>query len=551
MPPNDLVLYLVLAPEFGGTRFGPLEGMEVRIGSNHERSHIRVPESLGALADHARLMRQSDRSFILSPADRSAAVFLYKQDGRRAEQVLTATAVQPGDAFALVTPDGPRFRIELGPLPPALVEQRSKGRRGRRGLTVGRFFGEVQRMVLATLYTLSPVALATRTWYYISSGAIWHPRILITGLLMIAGWFGLGMASCSAMRYRHQVGIQEQATLECKKQLNVAGGITTDPTEMDFFQLSGAVLGSKLVGMALADDEELGRRVRQRARQLFRARDDDYAWLYGDPGQARNFRTQRERISKSDKFDEVTRRVLPYAFAWSDTPNALWSEVIDSQNRAVCGRGYSRLTWRQARNLGMNPLRLDALEQTDIDRVRVDAAERITRLMATWGAGRFPNEEPPPSDLSTDVAVVTQGESVCVHELGGDDRDDESSVVAALAAGLGESAKNVAPPGDGLGAVTRLAKLYAADLPGNTYGGSQKPAPRVDFASGTVSDSLTDVPGGDWVLDRTAEAIARAIVLPCRAYTLKGDREQREKTFGTLPEKFTCYVLAFESAQAE
>ena len=31
---DDLVTYLRLDPEFGGTRFGPFEGLEVRLGSN-------------------------------------------------------------------------------------------------------------------------------------------------------------------------------------------------------------------------------------------------------------------------------------------------------------------------------------------------------------------------------------------------------------------------------------------------------------------------------------------------------------------------------------
>ena len=33
MPAQDLVLYLTLSPEFGGTRFGPFEGIEARLGS--------------------------------------------------------------------------------------------------------------------------------------------------------------------------------------------------------------------------------------------------------------------------------------------------------------------------------------------------------------------------------------------------------------------------------------------------------------------------------------------------------------------------------------
>ena len=37
---SDLAVYLKLTPEFGGTRFGPFEGLEVRLGSNPDRCHI-------------------------------------------------------------------------------------------------------------------------------------------------------------------------------------------------------------------------------------------------------------------------------------------------------------------------------------------------------------------------------------------------------------------------------------------------------------------------------------------------------------------------------
>lgn len=549
MPPNDLVLYLVLAPEFGGTRFGPFESIEVRLGSNKERSHICIPEALGALPDHARLLRQADRSFVLSPAERSAAVFLYKQDGRRPEQVLTATAVQPGDAFALVTPDGPRFRVELGPLPAAVLEQRQRGRRTHRGLTAGRFFGEVRRMFLATLYTLSPVALATRAWYYVTSGAIWNPRILITTLLFIAGWAGLGVASCSALRYKRQLGIQETVLAETQRDLDTCRRTETDPSRADFGELAGAVVGDALFGKTLAEDEELYTRVVKKVRQFLRARDDEYAWLLGAPEGARTFREFRDLVAANDKFDEVTRRVLPYVYAWPDTGNASWAGIIDSQGQLVCGRGPARLTWRQARSLGMANVRLDALEQVDIGLVRNDPAERFTRLSATWKAGRARDEPPPTPDVPTAIAQVTQGEAVCIHEEGVDDRDETPRVVRALAAELGKSDEHTAPPSDALGAISRIAKLYAADLPNNWYAGRNHPPPTVDFSSGTVSAAVGDQPGGDWVLDRTAEVIARAIVLPCRAHLDGGDREQRAVTLGPLPNPYTCYALYFEAMQ--
>ena len=123
---NDLVLYLVLSPEFGGTRFGPFEGLEARLGSNKERSHITLPESLGVAKEHCKVIRQGPASLILAPTERTAAVYLWKGDARRPVQVQTPTAVRPGDSFSLVTPEGPRFFIELGELPQEIKDQRTK-----------------------------------------------------------------------------------------------------------------------------------------------------------------------------------------------------------------------------------------------------------------------------------------------------------------------------------------------------------------------------------------------------------------------------------------
>ncbi|MFT4978994.1 MAG: hypothetical protein ACI8S6_004904, partial [Myxococcota bacterium] len=44
---EHLVTYLSLTPEFGGTRFGPFEGLGVRLGADANRCHIVLPESLG------------------------------------------------------------------------------------------------------------------------------------------------------------------------------------------------------------------------------------------------------------------------------------------------------------------------------------------------------------------------------------------------------------------------------------------------------------------------------------------------------------------------
>ena len=50
--------FLQLAPEFGGTKFGPFEHVEIRLGSDPANSDITLPEALGAApATHANKRR--------------------------------------------------------------------------------------------------------------------------------------------------------------------------------------------------------------------------------------------------------------------------------------------------------------------------------------------------------------------------------------------------------------------------------------------------------------------------------------------------------------
>ena len=67
----ETVTFLELAPEFGGTRFGPFTGFEIRLGSDPTRNDITIPESLGVAPEHVKVLRQPDGSFILAPVDRS------------------------------------------------------------------------------------------------------------------------------------------------------------------------------------------------------------------------------------------------------------------------------------------------------------------------------------------------------------------------------------------------------------------------------------------------------------------------------------------------
>ena len=535
---NDLVLYLVLSPEFGGTRFGPFEGLEARLGSSKERAHITLPESLGVAKEHCKVIRQGGASMILAPSERTAAVFLWKGDARRPVQVQTPTAVKPGDSFALVTPEGPRFFIELGELPPEVKAARAPSNRNRKNLTAGKFASAGRDLFLARLYTFSPVALFMRSWYFVKSGAIFQPRILILGAISLFGY----VSSCGAMgglfKYRSDFGKAKVEAEQCRESLSYAESIGTNVENFNFDELAGSVTGSRAVGLALKKETALVGDVKAQAKKIME-NPEMYAWLSEESARPEEFAKWRERVEKSDAFDPETKKLLPYLATNRGRVQGKWDKLLDSKEMEVCGRGPVRLTYRQAKNLGVETVALDAYVAGDATTIAADEVARTQLLSKTAEAAGLP---PLDTNVASQADVVRQGEHTCVRADGDDDRESLPKVVSALEEQLGKNARFV-PDVDGtFSSVARIAKFFAADLQGAKFVDAKKSP--IDFTRGSPAVALQETAGGQWVLDRTAEVIARAIVLPCDA-VLNGDKAKMENTFGALPDAVPCLVLNY------
>jgi hypothetical protein len=544
MAAGELVLYLTLAPEFGGTRFGPFEGIEARLGADRERCHITLPESLGVLREHCKVLRQGGNNLILAPSERTGAVFLWKQDARRPIQVQTPTAVRPGDSFSLVTPEGPRFIVELGPLPPEMQAQRNASRkRGPSNLTAGGFASAGKDLLLARLYTLSPVSLFMRGWHYVISGAIWQPRVLILLAMSLGGYVGLGASGCAAMRLKSDLAKITQKADDCNEQLGYASELGGNVENFAFDQLAMTVTRANGLGSALKKDPTLLGQVRDKARGIL-ADPDAYGWMLRDGAASEEFTKFRERVDKSDDFDPNLKRILPFVAATTNRTKSTVEQVVDSGNAYACGRGPARLTYRQARNLGMDGVQLDAfVDGGDMTTLATDAAARGQLLLQTAAAaGQSAITEAPASTVET----ITSGTAACVLAEGDDERDKIPSVVNAFAAQLGRDAKFVPEADSTMGTVARLAKLYAADAREGAY--TDPKVARIDFRRGLPSSVLQNVPAGAWVQEQVAEVIARSIVLPCKA-VLDSDRTRAEAVFGTLPDPVPCLVLNYRLTQ--
>ena len=542
MARDELALYLTLTPEFGGHRFGPFEGLEVRLGTDRDRCHIVISEGLGVVRDHCKVLRQGPNSLILTPAERTAAVWLWRATALRPTQVQTPTAVRPGDAFSLVTPEGPRFFIELAPLPPDVLAARKPATRGFRRLTPARLIQEIYRFILARLYTFNPIAIAARGWYFITSGAIFQPRILIG--LVVAGFTMLTMAagSCRIANLTSEVSDLTTQNSEIKSNLAACQNLSGKSIgEQDFADLAQQLTRSTTIQRALSKDGAFKQKVKEHA-QIIANGMDRYAWLQRNPDVVSAFSRWRQRVVEAEPthsaIDSVTRTLLVYAAATPNRIDPVWSQLKDSSGAEACVRGPLQLTWRQAINLGLTA-QPDAFVRGDAAALANDANARLQLLIgATTKALR-----PAPLDTTpTAPYPISAGERTCVYATDADERDDSGAVARMLVDQVGKSTKGL--PGEDSDAmeIARIARLYASDIPDRSFVDLKKPS--LNLTNGSLSSTMKEVPGGDWVMDRTAEVIARSMVLPCDA-VLNGNPVEMEKVLGKLPDPVPCLILFY------
>lgn len=540
---DDLVTYLRLAPEFGGTRFGPFEGLEVRLGSNPERCHIVLSEALGVLPEHAKLLRQRDNSLILTPAERTATLFLWKPGDRRPSQVYTPTAIRPGDAFSLVTHDGPRFIIELDELPPevkAAREQETKVRTGRRRLSAETMAAEGKRQVWTRLLTMGPAQLAQRAWVYIKSGAIYQPRNIFLGVAILGGYIFGGWAMCSRKKYQTEVTRVESERDSCNEQVGVLKELSDSSGKAKFHVLAATITNSPKLGAALENDDTLRGAVEREVKNIF-LNPKPWDWMVEPKSKASSFAAWREQLFKETDIDVESEKLLMWLAA---DPGSIQSEFVDQEDPTgamVCGRGTVFMTYLQARNFGMDA-QPDALLQKGIAAIKEDKVKQLDLLTATLQL-YDPAGTLPPDTITTKIDPVRASDLIsCLYVDGSDERTQRGVTINTLAEHLGKRGSKL--PADTLNqsSVARVAKYWSAAVASNdlTIKGTG-----YDFSASSVGPVLDQQgSGGAWVLSQTARTIAKAIAVPCVA-RLKGDPKAVGKVLGdeNVPAPFGCLYL--------
>lgn len=523
--------FLQLADEFGGTRFGPFDRVEIRLGSDPSRNDITLPESLGVLPEHVRVLKQGDESYILAPVERTAAVFHWRANGGKPKQVTAPLAIGKGDGFSLVTPEGPRFYVH--------AEQEAKARelaadsKGpplfRRRLSGAAVLKEIRRQGFAKFATTTVGNWLQWAVRFVTTGNIFNPYYIVMGMVIAGGWLFAGGMSCAALKVNSDRGGVQKQLNTCRDQLGVTDeGSTGDPTPAE---LTARILKDREWKSTLAGDSDLYKEFAIQMKEAFKNA-ERYRWVYRD--KSSKF-TRFKKALESEGVPDPLVRVLAYAAAQPTFGTEKdWLKTVDSLDQEVCGRGPVGLTFRQGHKLGFYSVQPDAFVDRQIAE-SADTEKQLEALRKTLDAAQ--------SELSLEGTInysaVLQGQFECIYLEGEDDRLDAAKVADKLNDVVGSRAKNLPRESEPFWIASRLVKLYTYDFPTGTddlvFDAKDSPSTVIDFAK---------LPAGrkKYAITAAAEVLARSVAIPCLA-RFDRDNSGTNDTLGELPSLSDCAVV--------
>lgn len=499
----DKLLFILLAEEFGGTKFGPFEGIEIRFGSDPQNSEITLPEALGVLPEHVKVIKQRDGSFILAPVERSAGVFIWRAGGKP-RQINSPIAMQAGDGFSLVTAEGPRFYVSLEDKP---LADKSGPKQGL-GAAANRLSGqgllaEIQRVGLAKAVATNTGAVAMKAWTFIKSGSFLQPRYIIVGLMMVTGYVMAMGTGCAALKLYSDLGTAKENYEEVNVDLQSCEAGTDEDT---LETATEGVLGGGEWVTTLQRDPELSAAYQKKLTSAFSNR-NEYKWVIKES----NSDVTRLRSQLRDKMEPGIADVLAFAAAVKAGNQRDWNVILeDAGGNRACRRGPLQLTYRQAHRLELDELQLDAAVLPEVAN-SVDKEEKQEALEQTAANARVQAEFD--NDTVDYEGASLQGGYQCLFVEGEDHRDDIRELANALADQVGDNAAGVPRPGRDFWIAARLVKFGASDF---EYGYDD--IELVSQAPSTVLDSMeaTDAQKR-FAIDTAAEIMARAVVIRCTA----------------------------------
>ncbi|MEN0068514.1 MAG: FHA domain-containing protein [Myxococcota bacterium] len=523
------VPFLELTEEFGGTKFGPFESVEIRLGSDRGRNDISLPDKLGVAPQHAKLLRQDDASFILAPVDRDAPIYLYARNDGPARLVTGPTALRSGDAFSLVKPEGVRFVLMLERDPKAVADAKAAAEGGDRAKrTFNGVWDEIRRRGLASVFSTALGNRLQTLWQLVRSGSLFSPVYIVTGMAIVSGWLLAGGSGVAAVRTNWRANYLTDELSECQarvERLKGSQNLDGDPTVPS---LAGTILGNEDAwAKTLQNDSALLASYADQLKTVY-AQQDRFAWTFEDDKSV-YAKLKQDLELQNLPLDVV--RVLAFAAAHPGR-RPQWTMFPDSEDTEVCGRGPLDLTYRMAVALGLDAkpdaLVVSQLAQSSELTEKRQALEQTITLAGTQFEIR--------DDLIVS-APVAKGMS-CLYIDGNDARTEPAKVAEALVRLMGAGAAGVPSANDDYWIAARLYLLDAQDFRAKIDGLDRNSAPSIQMGTLQVLDSRSS-----FATKSVARLMARASVVPCLARARGGEAEVPKWFLTRSPSLSSCGIL--------
>ena len=214
---------------------------------------------------------------------------------------------------------------------------------------------EVKRQAFKKLLVLGPMQLLQRAVIFVKSGAIYQPRNIIAGLVLISGWLVGGTMSCRSRKTSATNATLTTKYNDCEESLQYQ----TDIANSKKITLDEAVQGvtkSEQLARLLKRDKTFLSLVKKESLVLIDQ--EPPKWLM-DPKGAYTSRVKNwmDAIHQLDdtEIDPETKKLLMWNISEDEMSNKNFSlrNNPNPQEGYQCGRGIMRLSYRQATHLGL------------------------------------------------------------------------------------------------------------------------------------------------------------------------------------------------------
>ena len=213
----------------------------------------------------------------------------------------------------------------------------------------------------------------------------------------------------------------------------------------------------------------------------------------------------------------------------------------DSQGEFSCVLGPANLTYRQAVRLKIGAMP-DAYHYGNIEDIASSNEKMEEKVTETMTASMMLDQLS--EEAAYDVKSLPSNNEHCIHQDGSDTRKNANKVLAQLSRAIPDDSSLLPVSGTIHSPTAWLAMFYSMDL--------IRYDPTLSYQGRSTSSTVDNYDKGkEWVLEQTAEVIARSIVLPC-LLRLEGDNQAVKAMLGdSAPQKFPCLYLNYELQNAE